>query len=118
MSANTNQSTSGTNEHDIYKRLDEYRRLIEAGVNPQCFSCMTNPQTNEILPGATIELWIPKKKGTSTLDLHGVRDHVNDLSNDVESRKKQSFFLCLRCTITSFGHSSKPPIRINISSTN
>ena len=43
MSANTNQSTSGTNEHDIYKRLDEYRRLIEAGVNPQCLSCMTNP---------------------------------------------------------------------------
>ena len=97
MSANTSQPASSANEHDIDKHIAECRRLIEAGVCPQLLPCMTSHQANEMFPGATMKLWLPKKKRTSVLNSHGVGVHTNNPSNALESRKKQSFFLCLCC---------------------
>ena len=62
-----------------------------------------------------------QKKGASVLDLHGVRYHTNDLNNDTDSGKKQSFFLCMRCNeldTTTFGHSSNQPMRAHLTSIN
>ena len=79
-------------------------------------------QTNEVTPDTAIELLLPKKKGTSILDLHGVRDHVHNRSNACFRKQKGaivfSLLWCYEPTVTIFGHSSKPRMRINISSTN
>ena len=66
MSANKSKPESSTNENDIDKHILECRRLIGAGVHRQLLPRMTNQETNEMLPGATMELWLLKKKNIHT----------------------------------------------------
>ena len=106
--------------HTFDQRLDECRRLVEAGTHPQILSMLRDTSSGHMQEGAGMELFITQKKSTSTLDLHGVRVNVVDPNTAVETRKKH-FFICFRCyeaSVIMFGHSSKPPVRIDENSTN
>ena len=94
MSTNEIQPACATTEHDINKRIAERRRIIEYGVHPSLRGHMIDTETNDLRPGTTMELWLPKK-GTSALDPHGVRAHVNHPKNSVNIRKNNdASFAC------------------------
>ena len=88
MSVNDSQFASTSNENDTEQRMAGFHRIIKSKVCPQIRDHEIDTQSNETRPGTNMELCL-SKKGTSTLDLHGARDHANDPNNARDSRKKK-----------------------------